>query len=136
MKGSCIFFHDFRMVQLSLANELPPVRAKLACTASAHFFGNIICSFSCSKMRNVFCAGKNWNYICQNGTQFNGIFEASEIQETWIYSEFQLGSIFLPLFDLFIFVNLLNNWTRSHFGSSLALGIGICPPALTCLFVV
>jgi hypothetical protein len=41
MKGSCIFFHDFRMVQLSLANELPPVRAKLACTASAHFFEKI-----------------------------------------------------------------------------------------------
>ena len=101
------------------------------------FLWNMICSFSWSKIRNVFCAGKNWNYICQNGTRFNGIFEVSEIQETWICSEFQLGSIFLPLFELFIYLlNLMNNWTRSHFGSSLALGIGICPPALTCLLVV
>ena len=93
-KGSCIFFHDFRMVQLSLANELPPVRAKLACTASAQFYGNIICSFSWSKIRNVFCAGKNWNYICQNGTRFNEILDVSEFKKFEFVLNFSLVQYF------------------------------------------
>ena len=109
MKGSCIFFHDFRMVQPSLAKNFLPLRAKLACTASAQFNENRICSFSWSKIRNVFCAGKNWNYICQNGTRFNVID---------IVLNFMLFNISAFIWFVLQFVDYLNNWTRSHFGSS------------------
>ena len=75
----------------------------------AQLFGNIICSFSWSKIRNVFCAGKNWNYICQNGTRFNVID---------IVLNFMLFSISAFIWFVLQFVDYLNNWTRSHFGSS------------------
>ena len=42
MKGSCIFFHDFRMVQLSLANELPPAARE----AGLHSFCAILWKYN------------------------------------------------------------------------------------------
>ena len=113
-------------------NFLPCARSWLAQLCA--IVGNIICSFSWSKMRNVFCAGKNWNYICQNGTRFNGICDVSKIYEIWIYSEFHLGSIFLFYLICFYLLLLLNNWTRSHFGSSgFAWSVFALPPSPVCL---
>ena len=123
MKGSCIFFHDFRMVQLSLANELPPVRAKLACTASAHFCKIWFAVFLEAKYGTCFALGKTeiifvkmargsmneivTNFICFNISAFICLFVYC-----WIYFTIEQGAILAQ-----------------------ALLDGFCPPALTCLLL-
>ena len=64
------------------------------------FLWNMICSFSWSKIRNVFCAGKNWNYICQ---KWHAVQWVEFRMKPWICSNSSSCSIFVQLFDLFVF---------------------------------
>ena len=136
-----LYFHVLSSMIFGWCNfRLPmnflPLRAKLACTASAHFYGNIICSFSWSKIRNVFCAGKNWKYICKkkwHAVQWDlwSFWDLRNLNLFWISSWFNISAFIWIVYICWIY------WTIEQ-GAILAQALRLVsefalPPSPVCL---